>query len=139
MAALSQTAASFIPSSGAQYSPFYVIGATIIAAGQPCYVDTAGLLQLTDSNASIAASACDGLAALGGSVGQSARLVTSDANLVLGSTLVIGDTVWTHTTAGAITKTAADNTTGVGTCCLGVAKSTTVLNFRPLAAGALTP
>ncbi len=138
MAALAQTAASFVPSADAVYSPSYPFGATVLA-GQPCYIDSNGVLQLTDSNLSLAASKCDGLAALGGSTGQLGRLVLSDPNLVLGSTLVIGDTVWTHTTAGAITKTAADNTPGVGTCILGTAKSTTVLNFRPLWAGALTP
>lgn len=138
MAALAQTAASFIPSANAVFSADYVFGATV-AAGQPCYLDASNLIQLADSNASLLAAGCIGLAALGGSAGQKGHLVLSDPALVLGSTLVIGDTIWTHTTAGAITKTAADNTTGVFTCSLGVASSTTTINFRPLFAGAVTP
>lgn len=140
MAALSQTSTAFIPSVDARHTnQEYVCGASV-AAGQPCYIDASNLIQLCDSNASALAGGCIGFADRTAAAGQRARLVISDPNLVLGSTLVIGDTIWTHTTAGAITKTAADNTTGVYTCFLGVAKSTTVLNFiGPCAAGAITP
>lgn len=138
MAALTQDATLFRPSADAQYTnQRYVFGATV-AAGQPCYLDASNLIQLADADASALASAHVGLAELSGSAGQSGRLVISDPNLVLGSTLAIGDNVWVFTTAGQITKTAADLGSGKGTSHLGVAKSTTVLNYRPLSAGALT-
>ena len=137
MAALAQTATSFVPSAAAQFTnQRYVFGATV-AAGQPCYIDANNLIQLA-LNDTAAHAAVVGFAELGGAAGQSGRLVISDPNLVLGSTLVIGDTVWLHSSAGAFTKTAADLGSGKVTTILGVAKSTTVLNFMPVTAGVAT-
>lgn len=138
MAALAQTAASFIPSVSAQYSQEYVFGATI-AAGQPCYVDASNLLQLCISNGTVLQGTCRGLAHLGGAAGQKGKLVVSDPDLVIGSTTVIGDNLWVFTTAGTYTKTPADLGSGKLTCHLGVAKSTTVVDFAIKAATALTP
>jgi|GEM_PF-873489 len=140
MAALAQTAGSFVPSAGALFTNLrYVFGATVLA-GQPCYVDANNLIQLA-LNDTVAHAAVTGFAELGGSAGQSSRLVISDPNLVLGSTMVIGDTIYLFSTAGTFTKTASDLGTGKVTTLLGTAKSTTVLNFTagPITAGTLTP
>jgi hypothetical protein len=138
MAALAQTPGSFIPSAGAQFTnQRYVFGATVLA-GQPCYLDASNLIQLA-LNDTAAHAAVAGFAELGGSAGQSSRLLISDPNLVPGSTLVIGDTLWLYSTAGTYTKTAGDLGSGKVTTFLGVAKSTTVLNYPgPATAGVAT-
>lgn len=138
MAALTRSSA-FIPSSAAVFSEG-IAGGTI-AEGDPVYIDTANsyVLKQADANASLLAATVAGLAEHAATIGQRLRYVTSDPACVIGATLVIGDTLWSSATAGGITKTAADNTTGIYTCVLGVAVSTTAARIGILNSGAVTP
>ena len=64
-----------------------------------------------------------------GSAGQTISILRSDTALVLGGTLVTGTAVCTSPTAGGLTLTPADNTTGRFVTVIGMATSTTTLNF----------
>lgn len=138
MAAVSITAGSVIPSSSA-----VVVEGTAgaaINAGQLVYIDTANsnVLKLADNDASALASTVAGIARNTAATGQKCFYITQDPALVLGCTMVVGDTLWSSPTAGGITITAADNVTGcfvtvVGVCT--VVNST--VNFKILPAGAI--
>lgn len=136
MAAISITAASFIPSSSASERTG-VAGATI-TAGQLLYIDTtdSNKLKLCDSDASALAATVAGVARHGASSGQKVTYVTKDPALVIGATLLAGDTLWASPTAGGITKTIGDLVAGNYVTCLGVMTSTTVCNFQ-ITTGAL--
>jgi len=138
MAAIAITAGSFIPSSSARIREG-IAGATI-TQGQTLYLDSAtNTLKLCDANARLAAATCVGIACQSVATGQRLEYVWEDPTLAIGATMVIGDTIWTSATAGGITKTFADNTTGIYTCVLGTANSTSTVNFAIINALAITP
>lgn len=135
MAAISITAANVIPSSAAT-SVTGVAGATI-TTGQLLYIDTtaSNVLKLCDADASALAATVAGIARHGASAGQKITYITRDPALVLGATILAGDTLWASPTAGGITKTIGDLVSGNYVTSLGVMTSTTVCNFQITAGG----
>ena len=127
-----------IPSADA--SILILNAAVTIAAGETVYLDTSvspNVLRLCDANANATASVFGGLACNSATVGQKVRYVYKDPALYLGSTMAVGDTLWTSGTAGRMTLTPGDIASGwyvtaVGVC--SIVNST--INFNPTAAGA---
>lgn len=133
-APISITAGSVIPS--AQAKTVLLYAGTTITAGQAVYSDSAGVLQLTDSDASATAAQCIGIALNGGSTGQPIVVCTEDmGGLTIGGTVAAGDTIYTSPTAGGVTKTQADVVAGNYTIILGVAFSTTKIYLQILRSG----
>ncbi len=148
MSAQALTAANFIPSSAAEYSPEFLIGSGVTATkGMTGYLDTSvspPVIRLAGaaSTAIVAGSITAPNGAVGfidraGGAGQGARLVLRDPNLGLGATILAGDDLWLHTTAGAITKTIGDLASTNYKLHLGTMKSTTVLDFKITGPGLL--
>lgn len=117
-----------------------VAGATI-TAGQAVYLDTTTKTEkLADADGATPLYKVEGIALNGASTGQRIFVCTEDPGLTLGATLVIGDTIWLSATAGGITKTAAEGVaTGSFVAVLGVATSTTKVNFKIIRADAVKP
>jgi len=138
MADLSITAASVIPSSNAVIA-IGTAGATIVA-GQSLYIDTANsnVLKLYDADGSALTSTMAGIALGGAASGQSVRYVTQDPALVLGCTMVVGDTLWGSDTAGGLTITFAELEAGDYITCVGVCTVVnSAINFKMIPAGAV--
>jgi hypothetical protein len=115
-----------------------VAGVTI-TAGQVLYKDAAdsNKLKLSDANGAAALRVVDGIALHGASAGQPITYVTRDPLLVLGTTLVAGTSyMLASDTPGGIAPI-ADAAAGDYVTSLGVAHSTTELNFQPVASGAV--
>lgn len=127
MAAISITAASFVPSANAVTQ--LVTAAVAVTAGQSAYQLAAGTYGLCDNDASAPAPVFAGLFGGNAAAGQPVALVKSDTALVLGGTLVKGTVVCTSPTAGGVTLTPGDNTTGSTVTVIGIGTSTTTLNF----------
>jgi hypothetical protein len=106
-----------------------------ITAGQPVYLTSTNLVAPADANASATTAKVFGIAENGGATGQRISVITQDPALVIGATVAIGDVLVLSATAGGIAP-AADLATGHFCTVLGVAISTTAINFAPVAAGA---
>ena len=133
---VSITAASVVPGSNAKIVT-KTAGATI-TAGQIVYEDTSdsNKVKLADCDSATAlARVVFGIAAAGASAGQPIPIIREDDDLTLGGTVAIGDVLILCGTAGAVAPV-ADAATGDYVTFLGVAKSTTKINFRPVASGA---
>lgn len=145
MAAIAITATAVLSSgasAGAQIIQVTILAGVTVTQGQVLYRDAAtGNYGLCDANLSLAASKGAGIALAAGSPGQVIAMVVQDPAFVVGGTLTIGATLWTSATAGGITITAADNTTGVFVCAFGVATSTTTasISFPGFQAGVVIP
>lgn len=145
MAALSITAANVETSgasNGAQIVQVTLAAGVTVTQGQVLYRDVAtNTYGLCDANLSLAASKAAGIALSAGSPGQVIAMVVSDPSFTVGGTLTIGATLWTSATAGGITITAADNTTGVFVTVFGVAISTSLasISFPGFQAGVVIP
>ena len=138
MADLSITAASVIPSSNAVIA-IGTAGATIVA-GQSLYIDTANsnVLKLYDADGSALTSTMAGIALGGAASGQQVRYVTQDPALVLGCTMVVGDTLWGSDTAGGLTISFAELEAGDYITCVGVCTVVnSAINFKMIPAGAV--
>lgn len=132
MSDFSQTAASVIPGSNAKRKP--VTLAETVTAGQIGYITTSGTAGKADAN-DADKHVVAGYFETGGATGQRVNLITEDDDATLGITFAIGDIAILSATAGGIAP-AADAATGMRVTSLGVAKSTSKLNFRPVASGA---
>lgn len=111
-----------------------------ITKGQVVYLSTSdNKFHLCDNNASLAASKAIGIAIESGSADDRIKVCVSDPKFKVGATLVIGDRLYTSGTAGGITKTDADNVTGMYVTCLGVAVSTTEFKLNITRADAVKP
>lgn len=133
---ISITAASVVPSASAKFAT-KTAGATI-TAGQVVYEDTSdsNKVKLADTDSATAlARVVFGIAASGASAGQPVRIIREDPALTLGGTVAIGDLLILSGTAGGIAPS-TDAATGDYVTFLGVATSTTVINFKPVASGA---
>lgn len=135
MADISVTAASVVPDANAVIVYNGVAGATI-TAGQTLYIDAAdsNKLKLADADAAGKTSPA-GIALNGASAGQPVAyltegLLTFNAVLTAGLLYVLSDT------AGGIMP-AADLEAGDTGVFLGIATSTTVLNVKIIAGGAV--
>lgn len=133
MADYSQTAASVIP--GANAKRKLVTLAETVTAGQLGYILSAGTAGKADGNDSTKYTVA-GYFESGGAVGQRGYLVTEDDDATLGITFAVGDIAILSTTPGGWAP-AADAASGTYVTSLGVAKTTTKFNFKPVAAGAV--
>jgi hypothetical protein len=136
MAAISITAASVLPSSTATIDQG-VAGATI-TQGQALYIDTSdsNKLKLADANGTAPANTFAGIAVNAASSGQKITYCSKDlGGFTVGGTVAVGDDVWLSGTAGGITKTRADLTTGDTVIHLGVINSSGKLILNPVAGG----
>jgi hypothetical protein len=136
MANLTQTAASVIPSAAAEL--VQRVAAVAITAGQVLYAVSVTQVGLADANGSATVAKVYGIAVNSAAAGQPVTVCLKDPALVIGATVVIGDVLILSTTAGAIAPV-TDLASASYCTVLGVAVSTTAINFNPLAAGALKP
>ena len=112
MADLTLTSSSVLASTGARRT-LHTAGATI-AAGQPCYLDSADLdsnnkpkAKLADANASAATAAVEGIAINSASAGQPIYLVSEDDDFTHGlATVAAGDVVVLSANAGGLAPVA---------------------------------
>lgn len=133
MADISITAANVIAGSNARR--VYKTAAATITAGQVVYQLAAGTVGLADANGTTPAFNVLGIAENGGGTGQRISVLTEDDDLTIGATVAIGDVLILSATAGGIAAV-ADAASGHYVTFLGVAKSTTKINFKPVASGA---
>lgn len=139
MADIAITPALVLASAAADIERQYNFGATV-TGGQIVYLDetvTPSLWKPLDRDAASGPNAITvkkGIALIGGATGQPAAVCLKDPDLTFGGTVVNGATIYTSDTAGGIT-TADIPTTGDYPTVLGVAKSTTKMNFDPVSSG----
>lgn len=138
--AISVTAANFKPSSAAVYLGGKNLAAVAITAGQAVWIDTSlalasGQVKLASATGSGNATQVVGIAANGAGVGQPVKIVVRDPQLTVGGAVTAGAIVLLHTTAGAITLTAGDITSGGYVAVLGVGINTTQINFGATKSG----
>jgi len=136
MADLSITAASVVPSANARR--ISRTAASAITAGQVLYQLAAGTVAPADANGASPLFNVVGIAENGGGTGQRISVITEDPALAIGATVVIGDVFILSATAGGIADV-ADAAAGHYVTVLGVAVSTSSINFKPVAAGAAIP
>lgn len=130
---LSITASSFLPSANAKYANG--IAGAAISAGALVYQSTAdGRYYAADSNASLATTKVAGIAGHATTAaGQPIAIVYEDPNLTVGATLSMVAPVYVlSATAGGIAPS-ADIAAGWYPVIIGVATSTTTMNFKPRA------
>tara|TARA_R110000868_G_C10559158_1_gene736693 strand:- start:82 stop:510 length:429 start_codon:yes stop_codon:yes gene_type:complete len=129
MADVTITATGVLKSSAASVQTDEGIAGGTITAGMPIYKDTtaSNVLKAADASALATAVVC-GIALNGGATGQTIEYVTRDPALVAGGTLAVGTIYVLSATAGGICPE-ADILTGEFITILGVANTTTTLNF----------
>ncbi len=132
MGAISITAASVLASTSSRRTEY--IAAEAIAAGQAVYITTSGTAGLCDADFSAGAKAnCVGIACDSApAAGQSVIVATYDTQFTLGGTIAAGVPVFSSATAGGITSTAADNSSGVFTCFLGIGIGSNKIWLQPV-------
>lgn len=136
MAAISITAANVLPGASANLTQGVALAA--ITMGQAVYTDGAGSYGLADANGSTPANSFAGIAVTTCSAaGQPILVNTLDSAFIFGATILAGDTVWLHTTPGALTKTESDLTSGCTKIVVGNMTTTTALNLLPNTGGAI--
>lgn len=107
-----------------------IAGATI-TQGQPLYLDSAdNRLKLADANASASTKVPVGISLNAASAGQPVNHTNADASFTVGATLSIGDVLYLSNTAGGITATYGDLSTGSAVIVLGVMVTTTTANLN---------
>jgi len=137
MSDISITPASVIPSANAIIKSG-IAGATI-TQGQTVYIDSSAnyVLKLADADASALSAVVAGIASSAGAAGQRINYIESDPALTFGGTVLSGDPIYQSDVAGGLTKTFADLETGDIVTVLGVATSTTTMNFKPVQGGTI--
>lgn len=109
-------------------------GATV-AAGNPLYVDSAdNLSKLADSNASAATAAAKYIAITPGVSGGFGLVAKGGSIILVGTTMVVGETYYVSQTAGSIIAT-NELATGDYVTRLGTASSATQLDLAIQATG----
>lgn len=139
MADLSITAANVVASANATILRQYNAGATV-TAGQVVYLDANSKWQPMDANASATGNDpanTRGIALGGAANNQPLAVATKDSWFTPGASLTNSASYYASPNAGGIAP-AADITSGNYATFLGVARSTTVLNLNPTAAGIAT-
>jgi hypothetical protein len=131
--AISITAANFVPSANAVFLPGKNLAGETLTAGQAVYLDTAvaittGQVKKASAIGTGLSTQVIGFAANGASLGQPVRIVIRDPGLTLGGTVTAGCVIYLGT-AGAVTLTYADLTTGGFVAILGVGINATKINF----------
>lgn len=135
MAALSQTAANVLKSSSGAQAIGTIAAATTVVAGNALYQLANGTYGLASATGTAPLRTFAGFALTGGGAGQPVVFCSADSAFVPGCTMTIGKEIYLSLTAGAITETVADITSGATAIPLGNATSTTVLNLAPLVGG----
>ncbi len=146
MAAISITASQILAGTGAQLNQGILAAGVTCTQGESLYAVGDGTLGLADSNAgSPANTGFVGIALDAGSPGQPVVYCSQAAydfvnavgglTLGAGASLLAGDTIWLSSTAGGLTKTAADLASGCTGYFLGIMVTTTVMNFIPARGG----
>ncbi len=98
-----------------------------IAIGSVVYLDaTDSKHKLADNNAAVAASKAAGIATTPGVDGDWGTIVSNGPVTIVGATLAVGTEYYVGSTPGTIIP-AADLTTGMVVCRLGIASSSSVL------------
>lgn len=116
------------------------VAGAVITAGQALYidVDNNNVLKLADANGTTPANTFAGIALNNApAAGMPVDYCPLDTALVLGATLLAGDTIWLSTTAGGLTRTIADLTSGTTVIVVGVMATTTTLVVKPIVGGAV--
>lgn len=131
--AISVTAANFVPSVYAVYLPGRNLAGEALTAGQAVYMDTAvavavGQVKKASATGAGLATQVIGFAANNASLGQPVKILIRDPQLTLGGTVTAGCIILLHTTAGAVTLTAGDITTGGYVAVMGVGISATKIS-----------
>lgn len=111
-------------------------GATI-TAGQLCYKDSSNLWQLSDANSAAAAKTIGGVS-LHASLSGQPLAVQNSGTITIGATVAVGTIYVLSGTAGGIAPH-GDLASGMTTCILGVATSTTVITINIFNSGAAVP
>jgi hypothetical protein len=111
-------------------------GATI-TAGQPIVLSS-GKYVLADANASLALAAAEGIAMTPGVDNGFGVMAFGGSIILVGTTMVVGETYLVSPTAGAIMPN-ADRATGDYVTRLGTASSTTQLDLSIQATGVQVP
>lgn len=101
-----------------------------ISAGQIVFKDTNGVFQLSDAN-DPALDEVSGLALNAAATGQPVTVAKIGSNVTLGSVLSPGTPYYLSSNPGMISPF-ADVVTGDRAIFLGIARSATVLHFRPI-------
>ena len=135
MAALTVTT-TVVKSPNAQISSGVLGSAVTATAGQYVYVDTSAspnVLRLSVANSTAAAAVCNGVLLTGGTAGQTVLYETADPVLIPGITgMTTGSPVYISTTAGSITSTSADLSSGNYKTIVGQITAATTINFAPM-------
>lgn len=138
MAAISVTATSVLQSSGARTDTY--ISAVAITAGQAVYQLAAGTVGPCSS--ALAAPTCTllGIAVnTAPAAGLPVEVCSYDPTFTLGGTIASGVAVLSHLTAGALTATAADNTTGSVPAFVGIGIGSNKIKLNPVNGGGAVP
>ena len=135
MADVTVTAAEVLPASGTTYFDA-LLGATV-TAGQSVYIDSSGLVQLADADASATAAQAKGIAMTGGAAGQPCRVAIS-GNIDPGFTVTVGEIYVVSATAGGIAPV-ADLATGMYPHILGFGTTASNLKIINQFAGVAVP
>lgn len=121
--------------SGAGGSTQTLIAGVAITQGQPVYVDTDNLVQLSDADGAAATQVPIGYSVNSASAGQPVTFVTSGTAVVPGFTASIGDVLYLSPNPGRVTTDFADLASGDRVVILGVFSTTTVLNLSIVSGG----
>lgn len=144
MSDLSVTAADVLPSRGAALQ--WGIAAVAITAGQFCYIQSNGQVNLAIANGSAPANGAAGVvvAVDSAAAGQPIRYCLADPNLIFGAAGSVGDVLFlSAANAGGCTKTQADiassgdNTVVLAVCNLAGIAGTATICFQPIASPAV--
>lgn len=135
MAALSVTAAN-VAMGPLGLAKRYLAKGTI-TRGMPVYYSTSLGGVVAAGSTGLGGAAVLGIALEDVGTGQYCLVCVEDPSFTPGATIVAGDTIWVHTTAGSITKTAADVASGDTNVVLGIGLTTTTMYLRPLTGAAV--
>ena len=134
MTDISVTASAVVLTSGP--APTQGTAGATITAGQPVALNASGLYVPADSdNATALLRVAVGIALCGASNGQPLLVANPGSLITLNAVLTASEPYFLSATAGGIAPK-ADIATGMYTQFLGMANSTTVLNFNPCASSA---
>jgi hypothetical protein len=123
MSAISITPANVLQSSGARLQT--AVTSVTVTAGQAVFYNAAlGKWSLGAAGTS-GAQAVSGIAIQSAAAGQNLTVALTDPAFALGASVASGSTIWLHTTAGDLTLTQGDLTTGDSVIAVGVAQGTT--------------
>jgi hypothetical protein len=131
VAAISITASSVLASTSARKDTY--ISAAAISAGQAVYLLADGTVGLADADGASPLYTVLGIAANSApAAGQPVEVATYDSQFGIGGTIANGVPVFLSATAGGITSTAADNTTGIKTAFIGIGVGSNKILLSPV-------